>query len=94
MPHVFHILCAEELRLFGIAHVCPISRAGLPPGLEQLFEQGSRLYNPLKQLVERSGGSWDRPTATQRRTIDKVLGAWKVARDQGIYGAHSNLGVM
>ena len=67
-------------------------RMELAPGLKQLFEQGFRLYFPLKQLVDRSGGScWGRLTTTQRRTINKVLGAWKGAADQGHFKAQYNL---
>ena len=92
--HVFHVSCAEGLRSFGIAQVCPMCRADLPPGPQQLFERGCRLHLPLKQLVERSGGSWDRLTATQHRTIVKVLGAWKGAAEQGHAEAQFNLGAM
>eukprot|EP00614_Pseudopedinella_elastica_P006137 CAMPEP_0172603112 /NCGR_PEP_ID=MMETSP1068-20121228/23311_1 /TAXON_ID=35684 /ORGANISM="Pseudopedinella elastica, Strain CCMP716" /LENGTH=592 /DNA_ID=CAMNT_0013404727 /DNA_START=649 /DNA_END=2429 /DNA_ORIENTATION=+ len=92
--HVLHVLCAAELRLFGIKQVCPICSAELPPGPGQLFEEGCRLYFPLKQLVERSGGSWARLTTTQRRTMDKVIGAWKGAADQGHFEAQNNLGTL
>ena len=92
--HVFHASCAEGLRSFDIAQVCPICRADLPPGPQQLFEQGCRLYLPSKQLVERSGGLWDRLTATQRRTIDDTLDSWKGAAEQGHADAQWGLGNM
>ena len=74
--HFFYVPCAEELRSFGIKQVCPMCRVELPPGPEQLYREGYRLYFSLKKLVERSGGSWARLTTTQRRTMDKAIGAW------------------
>ena len=57
-------------------------RADLPPGTGKLFKEGYRLLFPLKQLVERSGSSWNRLTTAQRRTLDKGFGAWKGATEQ------------
>ena len=92
--HVFHVLCAEGLRSFGIAQVCPMCRAELPPGPGKLFEDGCRLYFPLRQILERNGGSWSKLTAAQRRKMGEVLRDWKGAVDQGHAGAQCNLGAM
>ena len=69
-------------------------RAELPPWPEIPFEQGRRLYLPLLQLVERSGGSWARLTTAQRRTMDKVVGAWKGAAKQRHAVVQAMLGLM
>ena len=44
--------------------------------------EGHRLYLPLLQDVTRSGCSWGRLTAAQRRTMEKPIGAWKDAANQ------------
>ena len=42
--HAYHAQCVGKLREFGIKQVCPLCRADLPPGPEQLFEDAMRLY--------------------------------------------------
>ena len=49
---------------------------------------------PLTQLVERSGGSWSRLIAVQRRAIVKAICALKSAAIHGGAGAQYNLGYM
>ena len=44
--------------------------------------------------MERSGDLWDWLTATPRRTVDNVLGAWKGAAEQGHAQAQCNLGII
>ena len=90
--HVFHAPCVARLRSFGISEVCPLCRAELPPGPEQLFEEACRLYVPLQKLVVGSDGSWGALTKKQQRTMDEVIRLWKGAADQGDVRAQSNLG--
>ena len=71
--HVFHVSCAEELRSHGISQVCPMCRAELPPGPEQVYEEGNRLFLTVDRHMERSDGSWGRLTTSQRRAMDKAL---------------------
>ena len=52
-------------------------RTKLPLGPEQLFEKDFRLYFPLTQLMERSGGSGARLAIAQCRMMDKVPGVRK-----------------
>jgi hypothetical protein len=40
----------EKLRAFGVAQVCPICRARLPPGPEKLFAEANRRFLKLKKL--------------------------------------------
>ena len=54
-------------------------RTELSPGalvlvLEGLFEKRCRLFFPIL-IAERNSGTWGRLTATQRRTMDKVVNA-------------------
>ena len=79
----FHVPCAEGLRSFGTKQTCPILHVQLPSEPEQLFEGSYQSYFPLEKLVKRSGRSWSRLTATQTRTIGKVIRSLKVAADQG-----------
>ena len=53
--HTFHAPCVEGLRSFGIKQVCPMCRAELPPGPEQLFEEAMRRYFELKRRVDQIG---------------------------------------
>ena len=52
--------------------------AKLPPGPKQHYEWGLQLYSPVCKCVQRRGGSWDRLTAAQRRTMSKVIRGIKV----------------
>ena len=36
--HTYHAACVGKLREFGITQVCPLCRADLPPGPEQVFD--------------------------------------------------------
>ena len=92
--HRFHPGCVEGLRSYGIKQVCPMCREELPPGPEQLFEEGCRLFFPLNSCVDRGEASWGSLTAAQQRTMDEVVQKWTLAAEQGKAGAQFNLGVM
>ena len=68
-------------------------RAELPPGPEQLFEEGVRRYLVVKRRVDR-GGSWGPLTKAQQREMVDVVGMWQSAAEQGYANAQSNLGVV
>jgi len=91
--HAYHAKCIEGLRSFGIKQVCPMCRAELPPGPEQLFEEGVRRYLVVKRRVDR-GGSWGPLTKAQQREMVDVVGMWQSAAEQGYANAQSNLGVV
>jgi len=96
--HAFHESCVDEMRAVGCNNVCPMCRADLPPGPEQLFEDAARRYVVLKRDVTH-GGSWGAGWASFERTTehekeaDAILGLWKVAAKQGHAKAHCGLGV-
>lgn len=80
--HRFHPGCVEGLRSYGIKQVCPMCREELPPGPEQLFEEGCRLFFPLNSRVDRGEASWGSLTAAQQRTMDEVVQKWTLAAEQ------------
>ena len=45
--HTYHAACVGKLREFGITQVCPLCRADLPPGPEQVFDDAMRRYMVL-----------------------------------------------
>ena len=51
--HVFHGSCVEGLRARGVAKVCPLCRADLPPGPNKLFEEAVRRYFVVEARVSR-----------------------------------------
>lgn len=51
--HLFHATCVADLRAFGVKQACPMCRADLPPGPEQLFEAATRRYVFLERQVAR-----------------------------------------
>ena len=42
--HAYHTECVAMLRKFGIAQVCPLCRADLPPGPKLLFVDAIRRW--------------------------------------------------
>ena len=49
--HVYHAACVEKLRSAGISQACPMCRALLPPGPEQLFEDALRRSTFVRSFV-------------------------------------------
>ena len=93
-PKTLHRSCVEGLLSYGIEQVCPMCREELPPGPEQLFEEGCRLFLPLWTRVERGESSWGSLTVAQQRTVDEVMLKWVLAAEQGLANAQSSLGCM
>ena len=56
--HAYHAECVAKLREFGIQQVCPLCRADLPPGPEQLFDEAIRRWWVLHH---RYGQGEDKP---------------------------------
>ena len=52
--HSFCTGCVAELRKKGVADVCPLCRAPLPPGREKLFELAWRVWQKLRRTAKRS----------------------------------------
>ena len=92
--HVYHASCVAELRKFGVKQACPLCRAPLPPGPEKVFDEATRRYIVISQLVEPGYASWSNLPASSQRELDAVLTGWRAAADQGHAGAQYNLGIM
>jgi hypothetical protein len=82
------------MRKFGVKKVCPLCRAKLPPGPEQLYDDACRLYFPIENKVKSGKLSWAALSKTQKRDMDKVIKLWRGAVDQGHVSAQFNLGLM
>ena len=95
--HVYHASCVAELRKFGVKQACPLCRTPLPPGPEKVFDEATRRYMVLSQLVERGYESWSDLPASSQRELDAVLTGWRAVADQGhadAQAAQVNLGIM
>jgi hypothetical protein len=92
--HTFHAGCVEGMRKFGVKQVCPLCRAELPPGSEQLYDDACRLYLTIANKVARGNALWGALSKTQKRDMGKVIKFWRGAAAQGHYVAQFNLGVM
>ncbi len=71
--HVFHPACVQGLRSFGVKQLCPMCRTELPPGPEQLFEEGARLFFPLRSRVNRGDFAWGALPLIEQKQMDEVV---------------------
>ena len=94
--HAYHAQCVGKLREFGIKQVCPLCRADLPPGPEQLFDDAMRRYVVLHRRYNQ--GTVDTPwrirSVEDRGYAGKMVHMLEEAADQGHAGAQSILGEM
>ena len=100
--HRVHTSCMENLRKWGLHTHCPLCRAKLPPGPEQLFEVGGRKFlrvelriihgNRMKhQFLSKNGTRWGALTAEEQAIMDEVVAMWTQAAQQGHIPAQRNL---
>ena len=92
--HTFHSSCVEGLRSFGTKQVCPMCRAELPPGPEQLYKEATCRYLDVRQRVNRGEASWCALTKAQQQEIDEAIRMLRMAAEQGQAQAQSFLGSM
>ena len=93
--HVYHAQCVVKLREFGIQQVCPLCRADLPPGPDQLFNDASYRYIRLQCRYGRGNDKPWRPIAAEDRAfMEEMVSMLEEAADQGHANAQCNLGVM
>jgi hypothetical protein len=90
--HVFHGACVSELRKLGVKQACPLCRAPLPPGPEKVFEESTRRYIVVKQLVDRGYASWSALPTSAQQSIDAAVAGWRAAADEGFILAQHALG--
>jgi tetratricopeptide (TPR) repeat protein len=50
--HTYHCACVQELRKYGINDSCPMCRAPLPPGTEELYERASRILHMADRMLD------------------------------------------
>ena len=95
--HAYHAQCVGKLREFGIKQVCPLCRADLPPGPEQLFDDAMRLYVVLYRRYNQDTDGctpWRIRSVEDRRSAEKMVHMLEEAADQGLAEAQFNLGCM
>lgn len=90
--HTFHKTCVEGIRKFGVAKVCPLCRADLPPGAEKLFDQAIRQFGIIARKV--SLRTTRALVAEDQRSMDTILQLLREAADQGHAAAHNTIGHM
>ena len=94
--HAYHAQCVGKLREFGIKQVCPLCRADLPPGPEQLFDDAMRRYMVLYRRYNQGTDDtpWRIRSVEDRGYAGKMVHMLEEAADQGHAEAQFNLGVM
>ena len=92
--HAFHSTCVVELRKLGVQQACPLCRTPLPAGPEKFFEEATRRYMVLHQMVERDDASWSALPKRAQKELDQVIAGWQVLAEEGHSEAQCNLGVM
>jgi len=94
--HVYHAQCVGKLREFGIKQVCPLCRADLPPGPEQLFDDATRRYMVLYRRYNQGtvDASWRIRSVEDRGYAGKMVHMLEEAADQGHAEAQYILGLL
>ena len=94
--HVYHAECVGKLREFGIKQVCPLCRADLPPGPEQLYDNAVRRYIELHRRYNQGTATtaWRIRSVEDRGYAEKMVHVLEEAADQGHAQAQCSLGVV
>jgi len=90
--HVFHATCVADLQKFGVEQSCPLCRAPLPPGPEQLNEEAARRYTVVYRLVKRGEASWSTLPIRAQHELEAAVAGWRAAAEQGNLSAVHNMG--
>ena len=64
--------CVAQLREKRMSLSCPLCRAPLPPGAEQLWDMGARVWLKIARAVG-SGGKWPVLTSEQQSEMDGAI---------------------
>ena len=94
--HAYHAQCVGKLREFGIKQVCPLCRADLPPGPEQLFDDAMRRYMVLYRRYNQGtvDAPWRIRSVEDRGYAGKMVHMLEEAADQGHAKAQFCLGLL
>ena len=81
--HTFCAGCVSELREKGVSQACPLCRAPLPPGPEQLFELAHRVGTKLLRAIGvPNPTNWPPLSASQQKEWDGAIVMYQEAMDQ------------
>jgi len=92
--HVFHGACVVELKKFGVSQACPLCRTPLTPGPDMIFDEATRRFMVVHQLVERGYATWSTLPALAKYDIKTAIEGWHAAADAGLMYAQFNLGIL
>ena len=94
--HAYHAQCVGKLREFGIKQVCPLCRADLPPGPEQLFDDAMRRYMVLYRRYNQGTANtlWHIRSVEDRQSAKKMIHMLEEAAHQRHANAQGILGAM
>ena len=92
--HRFHASCIDELRSKAKVQKCPLCKAGLPKSAKEMFDEGFIFYCQVRDELEKSNGSWEKLSKTQKKKMKMAIDNMVGAAMQGHAGAQCNLGVM
>ena len=71
--HAYCGACLKGLRAKGVARVCPLCRAELPPGVVRLFDLAWRAYKRIEGLVKRGDKAWDALSVEEQKELDDIV---------------------
>ena len=80
--HAYCRGCLAELRKKDVAQTCPLCRAELPPGLDGLYDLGSRAYLRVRGMVDRGEVSWEALPAAEQEEMDEAVAMLTEASSQ------------
>ena len=92
--HRFHASCIDELRSKAKVQKCPLCKAGLPKSAKEMFDEGFIFYCQVRDELEKSNGSWEKLSKTQKKKMKMAIDSMVGAAMQGHARAQCNLGVM
>jgi hypothetical protein len=88
--HLFHLKCLSNLRAAdSVANVCPLCRTDLPPGPEDSFNKGFKLY--LKTIFA-SMNDHKSYSITHKQEIQDMIDLLSAAGNEGHVQAQATLG--
>ena len=81
--HSFCTGCVSDLRSKGVSKACPLCRAPLPPGPEQLFELSERVATKIWRAIGAfDPKNWPPLSSSQQKEWDGAIVMLQEATDQ------------
>jgi len=88
--HTFHARCIEEIRQFGVQHVCPLCRSHLPPTPKEPFLETAKTFLSLDKQEE----DWSDVIACIKGMSDALVAKTRASANMGVRKAQYNLGIL